>query len=69
LGTLAEAQTLVDKTGDRWREAEGYRLRGELLLQSESRDRSPHTAIRMQKKPRRVFGRRSASPVARRRSR
>ena len=24
----------MDKTSDRWREAEGYRLRGELLLQS-----------------------------------
>ena len=34
LAALAEAQALVDKTSDRWREAEGYRLRGELLLQS-----------------------------------
>jgi predicted ATPase len=47
LEALAEAQTLVDKTGDRWREAEGYRLRGELLLQSgvqepQSTHRNPH---------------------------
>ena len=47
MGTLAEVQTLVDKTGDHWREAEGYWLRGELLLQSgvqkpQSAQRTPH---------------------------
>ena len=47
MGTLAEVQTLVDKTGDHWREAEGYWLRGELLLQSgvqapQSAHRNPH---------------------------
>jgi class 3 adenylate cyclase/predicted ATPase len=47
LEALAEAQALVDKTGDRWREAEGYRIQGELLLQSrvqgpQSAHRNPH---------------------------
>ncbi|MGE0825315.1 MAG: adenylate/guanylate cyclase domain-containing protein [Candidatus Binatia bacterium] len=34
LTALAEALTLVDKTGERWNEAELYRLKGELTLQS-----------------------------------
>jgi adenylate cyclase len=34
LATLAEALTVVDKSGERFYEAELYRLRGELLLQS-----------------------------------
>ena len=33
LTALAEALTLVDTTGERWYEAEIYRLKGELLLQ------------------------------------
>jgi predicted ATPase len=33
LAALAEALTLVDKTGERWYESELYRLKGELLLQ------------------------------------
>jgi predicted ATPase len=32
LRVLAEALTLVDKNGERWREAELHRLKGELLL-------------------------------------
>jgi predicted ATPase len=34
LAVLAEALDLVDKTGERWYEAELYRLKGELVLQS-----------------------------------
>jgi predicted ATPase len=34
LNALAEALTVVDKSGERFYEAEQYRLRGELLLQS-----------------------------------
>ena len=33
LALLTEALTLVDKTGERWDEAELHRLKGELLLQ------------------------------------
>jgi TOMM system kinase/cyclase fusion protein len=33
LAALAEALTLVDRTGERWYESELYRLKGELLLQ------------------------------------
>jgi len=33
---LAEALTLVDKTGERWCESELYRLKGALLLQQNS---------------------------------
>jgi predicted ATPase len=36
LVALAEALTLVDKTGERWCEPELYRLKGELLLQQSS---------------------------------
>ena len=36
LTALAEALTLVDKTGERHYEAEIYRLKGELLLQQSS---------------------------------
>jgi predicted ATPase len=36
LTALAEALTLVDKTGERWYEPELYRLKGELLLQQSS---------------------------------
>jgi predicted ATPase len=34
LAALAEALAEVDKTGERWYEAELYRLKGELVLQS-----------------------------------
>ena len=37
LGILAEALALVDKTGERLYEAELYRLKGMLMLQSEVR--------------------------------
>jgi predicted ATPase len=36
LALLAEALALVDTTGERWYEAELYRLKGELLLQQNS---------------------------------
>src|SRR5207248_11573988 len=36
LTVLTEALTLVDKTGERWYEAELYRLKGALLLQQSS---------------------------------
>src|SRR5215471_17280019 len=36
LTALAEALTLTDTTGERWYEAELYRLKGELLLQQSS---------------------------------
>jgi hypothetical protein len=35
VAALAEALTLIDKTGERWWAAELYRLRGELLLHAE----------------------------------
>src|SRR4030095_14227817 len=34
LAALAEARTVVDKSGERWYEAELYRLKGQLTLQS-----------------------------------
>jgi tetratricopeptide (TPR) repeat protein len=37
LTVLAKALALVDKTGERWYEAEMYRLKGELTLQKEAR--------------------------------
>src|SRR5262245_44986801 len=36
LAVLTEALALVDTTGERWYESEGYRLKGELLLQQSS---------------------------------
>jgi predicted ATPase len=36
LRSLSEALTVVDKTGERWCEAELYRLKGELTLQRQS---------------------------------
>lgn len=39
--TLAEALALVDKTGERFYEAELYRLKGELLLIQESKSQKP----------------------------
>src|SRR5581483_152829 len=44
LAALAEAQARVDKTGERWYEAELYRLKGELTLQSESKTPDSCTA-------------------------
>ena len=38
LQMVAQALVMVDKTGERWWEAELYRLRGELLLQSTVQD-------------------------------
>ncbi len=37
LAMLAEALAVVDRTGERWSEAELYRLKGELLLRSKAR--------------------------------
>jgi predicted ATPase len=45
LTVLTEAMALVDKTSERWWEAEMYRLKGELLLRSGVRElemRMPH---------------------------
>ena len=41
LAVLAEALATVDKTGERWCEAELYRLKGELSLQSRQVEASP----------------------------
>ena len=62
LEALAAAQALVDHTGDRWREAELYRLRGSCSSSLESRVCSPPATIRLQTQQRRVCGRRSRSP-------
>jgi predicted ATPase len=43
LTVLAEALTFVDKTGERFYEAELYRLKGELTLQSESQSLGSRT--------------------------
>jgi predicted ATPase len=40
LTTLAEALTVVDKTGERWYEAEIYRLKGALLLQQNANNQA-----------------------------
>jgi predicted ATPase len=40
LTALAEALTLAETTGERWYEAELYRLKGELLLQQSSDDQT-----------------------------
>ncbi len=52
LTALAEALTVADKTGERFYEAELYRLKGELVLQSEvrspeSKPLNPHSAFRI----------------------
>ena len=44
LTVLAKALALVDKTGERVNEAELYRLKGELSLQSKVR--SPESGVR-----------------------
>ena len=41
LSALSEALTLVNKTGERFYEAELYRLKGELLLAQESKKQRP----------------------------
>ena len=38
LSVLTEARALVDRTGERWWEAELYRLKGEILLQQANSD-------------------------------
>jgi predicted ATPase len=44
LGVLAEALTLVARTGERWWEAELYRLQGELHRQGSTRHQAPAEA-------------------------
>jgi predicted ATPase len=44
LALLADALALVEKTGDRWYEAELHRIKGELLLQTDRRARKPRAA-------------------------
>jgi predicted ATPase len=45
LTTLAEAFIVLEKTGERWYEAELYRLKGELLLQQERKAMLPEGAL------------------------
>jgi predicted ATPase len=42
---LAEAFIVLEKTGERWYEAELYRLKGELLLQQERKAMLPEGAL------------------------
>ena len=44
LAVLAEALTLAETTGERWYEAELYRLKGELLLQQNSDNHTEATS-------------------------
>ena len=46
LRTLAEALAVVNKTGERWYEAELYRLKGELSLKSRQVKTSPESEVR-----------------------
>jgi predicted ATPase len=68
LTVLAEALAMVNKNGERWWEAELYRLKGELTLQkfqvsgSKFQVDNPRSAIR-NPKPKRVFTRLSKSLV------
>jgi class 3 adenylate cyclase/predicted ATPase len=48
LQVLDEALALVDKNGERYWEAELYRRKGELLLQSRDRDAAPGAAVCLQ---------------------
>jgi predicted ATPase len=69
LGALAEALTLVAHTGERWWEAELYRLQGELSLQSRVQSpgsplRPPPAAFRIRKRRRPAFSRPSPWPAA-----
>ena len=45
LSVLAEALVIVDKTGERWYEAELYRLKGELTLQQQSKVQGPKSKV------------------------
>ena len=47
LDALAEALAVVDKTGERFYEAELYRLKGELTLQSKVKGQSPKSKVEM----------------------
>ena len=47
---LAEALALVDKTGERFYEAELYRLKGELTLQKQSGVRGPTSKVQANQK-------------------
>jgi tetratricopeptide (TPR) repeat protein len=49
LSVLAEALTLVDKTGERFYEAELYRLKGALILQSQTSQERPRARLRQVK--------------------
>ncbi|HKA52950.1 MAG TPA: AAA family ATPase, partial [Candidatus Binatia bacterium] len=76
LSVVAEALAKVDKTGERFYEAELYRLYGELSLAQSSVQRlassvrNPQSAIRNRKRrPKRAFTRPSRSPVSNKRSR
>jgi predicted ATPase len=72
---VAEALAVIDKTGERFYEAELYRLKGELLLAQEIKRqkakgknqkiqiRNPHSPIR-NRKPKRVFIKPSTLPVS-----
>ena len=62
LAALAEALTVVDKSGERFYEAELYRLKGELTLQEanqkskgKNRNRSPTPDPRPPRRSRSVF--------------
>jgi predicted ATPase len=45
LSVLTEALAVVEKTEERWNEAELYRLKGELTLQQESKVRGPESEV------------------------
>src|SRR4029450_4763865 len=45
LRVVAEALALVEKTEERWNEAELYRLKGELTLQKQSEVRGPESEV------------------------
>ena len=66
LSVLAEALTLVNRTGERYYEAELYRLKGELTLQSKQ---SEGASLSSKKKLKHVFSRLSTSLGTSRRSR
>ena len=51
LAALAEALDRVDKTGERFYEAELYRLKGELTLQQESKVQSPRSKVQSCRSP------------------
>jgi len=51
LGTLAEALAVVSKTAERWYEAELYRLKGQLTLQSRQVSGQSQTSLRKSEVP------------------